>query len=245
MVYITGDLHGHLDINKLSDNKLRKLGINIKKDDYLIILGDFGLPFLDVDIEDENSDYNYWIKWLSERPYTICFIDGNHENFNFWDNQPITDWMGGKVQIHPKAKNVIHLMRGEVYIIENKKYFTFGGAHSIDKERRIENISWWSKEDATFEDKQNASINLKKHNYKVDYILTHTPPSLLTKKLWEHYYIPDLTAELLDCFVNKIEYKYWFAGHLHIDEIFKEEKTILLYDLIESVDSIEKYFLTS
>ena len=32
MVYITGDLHGHLDINKLSDNKLRKLGINIKKD---------------------------------------------------------------------------------------------------------------------------------------------------------------------------------------------------------------------
>ena len=69
---------------------------------------------------------------LAALPYQICFIDGNHENFNFWDSQPMIDWMGGKVQIHPKAKNVIHLMRGEVYTIENKKYFIEHSEYYID-----------------------------------------------------------------------------------------------------------------
>ena len=52
----------------------------------------------------------------------------------------------GKVQIHPNAPNVIHLMCGEIYNIEGKKFFTFGGAVSYDKEQRIPNVSWWKQE---------------------------------------------------------------------------------------------------
>lgn len=87
------------------------------------------------------GEYEYWTTWLSRKPYTILFIDGNHDNFNFWDNQPVTREWHGKVQRHPDIPNAYHLMRGEIYEIDNKSIFTFGGAVSIDKSYRTENVS--------------------------------------------------------------------------------------------------------
>lgn len=44
MVYITGDTHGcSKDISKLN-NKCFVEGKTLSKEDYIIILGDFGLP---------------------------------------------------------------------------------------------------------------------------------------------------------------------------------------------------------
>ena len=53
-------------------------------------------------------------------------------------------WNGGYV--HKLRHNLIHLMRGEIYIIEGKTFFTFGGGYSIDKPFRKENVSWWPAE---------------------------------------------------------------------------------------------------
>ena len=66
------------------------------------------------------------MKWLSEKPWTTLFVDGNHENFDRLKNYPITEEWGGKVQkIYDK---VYHLMRGEIYT-----------------DRRQENLYfWWS-----------------------------------------------------------------------------------------------------
>lgn len=110
MIYLTGDIHGGIDIRKLSVENLRKRGITLHKEDYVIILGDFGLPFLDEDVNNKYGEYKYWIKWLREKPCTILWIDGNHDNFDFWNRQAVSQWNGGKVQIHPDADNVIHLM---------------------------------------------------------------------------------------------------------------------------------------
>lgn len=40
-VYVTGDIHGGLDMQKLSD---WELGDSLTSDDYLIVAGDFGFP---------------------------------------------------------------------------------------------------------------------------------------------------------------------------------------------------------
>ena len=74
---------------------------------------------------------------LSELPYTILFVDGNHENFDrLLSEFPIEDWNGGKV--HKIRPNIIHLMRGHVFEIEGKRIFAMGGGYSVDKYMRRE-----------------------------------------------------------------------------------------------------------
>lgn len=225
MIYVTGDIHGCHDCCKLS-NSAWKEQTGLTRDDYLIICGDFGLPFLDVDIKKHEkgfgNEYSYWAKWLSKKPYTILFVDGNHENFNFWDSQPIERWHGGRIQRHPHIKNVIHLMRGEVYDIDGKTFLTFGGAVSIDKAYRKENVTWWRQEDATIDDLARAYVTLKKHNNKVDYVITHTIPERYISKidgLKSTFF--DKTAMFLDDIYARIEFKRWYAGHFHIDSVVK------------------------
>lgn len=54
-------------------------------------------------------------------------------------------WNGGKM--HRAGERVYHLMRGEVYTIYGDHYFIFGGARSVDKDRRTEDVSWWKEEE--------------------------------------------------------------------------------------------------
>lgn len=253
-VYVTGDIHGGQDI-QFSNRHLKSKHITIKKDDYLIILGDFGLPFDTPNGEITAAD-KYWLKWLAQKPYTVLWIDGNHENFSYWEGQPITQWHGGKVQVHPLAKNVIHLMRGEVYEIEGKTYFAFGGASSSDKGYRLAHgYGWWAQENASDAEMRNAIKNLNAHGNKVDYVLTHTPPkSLLNALEWRtlEWRTPlniaesDPTADFLSKIMKNshydsdIEYGAWFCGHLHEDWSFPMQKLAILYHTVADVCDIEE-----
>lgn len=51
MIYITGDMHGDIDIRKLTNQNFPQQQL-MTKDDYLIICGDFGLLW-----EDSPSEY--------------------------------------------------------------------------------------------------------------------------------------------------------------------------------------------
>lgn len=245
MIYITGDTHGELDIGKLISKEKRGF---LKKGDYLIITGDFGFPFTPVEIEQyEKSNghagkYSYRMKWFSELPYTVLFIDGNHDNHDFWAEQEVSEMFGGKVHIHPHSPNVIHLMRGEVYTIENKSFFTFGGAASVDKAWRIEGYSWWRNEEATMSDVNNAFNNLERIGYKVDYIITHTLPTSIIAEIPEfaHKIYPCNTADFLDVVHQKTEYKEWLCGHFHVDACLPHEKINILYNDIVRLDDLGK-----
>ena len=232
MIYLTGDTHGGVDMEKLGLIKFpeqEQLGEN----DYLIILGDFGFPFLDDDWNPESDyygKYNFWMTWFRSKPFKILWVDGNHENFNFWNRQPITEWHGGKAQIHPDAENVIHLMRGEIYEIEGKTFFCFGGALSIDKAFRIPYFSWWEEEEATPEQIAYAKANLQKHGNSVDYILTHTMPEKVISQYFE--YIPDKTSEFLNEVLDTTNYQAWFCGHFHKDRYLKEYHMYVLYQYV-------------
>lgn len=249
MIYITGDIHGEMDIKKLS-NKNWEVGKDLSKNDYVIILGDFGLPFFTTDTTNERLDsqelrsarksYLYWIKWLSERPYTILWIDGNHDNHPYWNEQPTTEWSGGKVNIHPLAENVIHLKRGEYYNIDGKTFWVMGGAASHDKEYRTPGFSWWETEIPSFSEMNYGIDNLQMHNNKVDYILTHTMPrDLMTQILHVVYKDVDPTGSYLNEIYRNTEFKYWFCGHFHIDLNNKMYKMQVLYDSIVDVNNYQ------
>lgn len=101
--------------------------------------------------------------YLNEKNFMTLFVDGNHENFTRLYNYPVEEWHGGKV--HKIRDSVLHLMRGEIFNIDNKKFFTFGGARSHDIQEGILNLDE--------EEMQNEIKNLEKVNYKVDYIISH------------------------------------------------------------------------
>ena len=125
MIYITGDTHGDFKRRFNTDSFPEQKSMT--KDDYLIICGDFGGIW---DQETESRNEKYWFKWFEERSYTLLFVDGNHENFDRLNSYPVKEWHGGKV--HEIRPHILHLMRGQVFLIDDRKIFTFGGAGSHD-----------------------------------------------------------------------------------------------------------------
>lgn len=82
MIYLTGDTHIPIDIDKLSFKSFPKQR-EMTRSDYVIVLGDFGLLWK------KDETYDYWLDVLSKRTYTLLFLDGNHENFDWLDSLPV------------------------------------------------------------------------------------------------------------------------------------------------------------
>ena len=222
MVRITGDTHG-------DNSRFRYLFYTCKEDwsegDIMMVTGDFGCVYKD---DEEEKDF---LDELAKLPYTICFCDGNHENFPAIYTYPIKEWNGGKV--HEIRPNILHLMRGQVYTIDGKKFFVMGGAYSRDKAMRKEGLSWWREELPTNEEYKEATANLKAHDFKVDYIISHTAPSEIIRRMGV---TPDLhDAELtgfLEWVMYEADFKKWFFGHFHSDEEVGEKHRALLFDVV-------------
>lgn len=247
MIYLTGDTHAGLDMLKLSKNELENYGIEMTEKDFLIITGDFGFPFTPDDIEEyetsngRKGQYAFWMNWFRERKYKILFVDGNHDNHDWWKEQPVTEMFGGKVQVHPHAENVIHLMRGEVYTIEGKTFFTFGGAASTDKAHRKEGYSWWSGEEAAYAETEHALENLERVGYKVDNIVTHTMPQSLSAQLrgFRFKQVPCSTAMFLNTVLETVQYDKWFCGHFHMDEVLAAKRLFIFYNTVHALDDLD------
>ncbi len=246
MIFITGDCHAEfhkLNKENFSDQK------EMTKEDYVIICGDFGGVW---DAEVESKSERWWMNWLEERPFTTLFVDGNHENFDRLNSYPVEEWHGGKV--HKIRPTVIHLMRGQVYELEGKKIFTFGGAQSHDiydgilepdtpdfkakkkwmesnnKFYRVNHISWWVQELATTEEIEEARKNLEKHSWQIDYIVTHCCPVSTQMMLGVHD--ADVTTAFLEEVKNKCDYQNWYFGHYHDDKDITEKDKLLYKQIV-------------
>ena len=248
MIYITGDIHG--DPTRFSTDNFPEQK-EMTKDDVVIILGDFGIVW---DRYYETKNEKHWLKWLEDKPFTTVFIDGNHDNFERLVQYPVKEWNGGKV--HEIRPSVFHLMRGEVFTIEDKKFFAFGGASSHDiadgildgdaidlnkqikqmREQgkymwRISHESWWKEELPSEEEMQNGIDNLEKHNWKVDYILSHSPSASVITLLGHGLYEQDILTYYLEDIRARLNFRKHFAGHMHVNRNVNE-KDILLYEQI-------------
>ncbi|MGL4991121.1 MAG: hypothetical protein ACRC57_08200 [Sarcina sp.] len=213
MIFLTGDLHGLKEIHKL-DEKNFPIGKTLTKEDYLIVLGDFGL------IWNNSKEEINWRDWLNNKPWTTLFVDGNHENFNLLNEFETVIFKGAKA--HKIAKSIYHLKRGEILEIDNKRFFLFGGATSIDKLYRQEGLSWWKEEMPSRKEQNFGVCQLELFNFNIDFILTHTAPSSITQKLVSNNENDEL-ERYFEFIYNNLKGNYkWYFGHFHINKKINE-----------------------
>jgi len=233
-IYLSGDTHG--DVRRFSTSNWKE-GKTLTKDDFVIILGDFGCVWE----VDENSrrwaEEQWWLDWLNDKPFSVIFVDGNHENHTRLDKLPQIQKFNGTVGA--VRNSIFHLKRGEIYTIANKKFLTCGGALSIDKHRRIENVSWWEREQPNKKEQDHGISNLINHGMSVDYILTHTCPQHIVSILlggtptspydgnyYDKFYDP--LTKYLSYIYESVQFDKWFFGHFHEDKKI-DDKFMCLY----------------
>jgi len=243
MIYITGDTHSIFSRFEIERFPIQE---QMTKNDYVIICGDFGGVWT---FQKESMIEKEKLDWLNNKNFTTLFVDGNHENFTrLYNDYPIEEWHGGKV--HKIRDSVLHLMRGEIFDIDGKKIFAFGGAKShdiqdgilnlVEEERiyeyrkmgayfRIRDFSWWDLELPIKEEMQNGINNLEKVNYKIDYIISHCCSTSIQTVLGAGIFEKDYLTDYFQKIMEKCEFKKWYFGHYH-DNRQVNSKFVLLYE---------------
>ncbi len=208
MVYVTGDTHGRPD--RFDVLETRQGADAWGEDDVLIVCGDFGYLFAN------DAAEHAFLDRLAEKPYTVCFCDGNHENFAALNALPKERMWGGNV--HKLRKNVIHLMRGQVYRICGRSFFVMGGAYSIDRYMRLPGESYWDEELPSGEEYREAIGNLRECGSRVDYIVTHTAPREVIRLMGFYPTVHDMELSgFFDWIAGETAFERWFFGHWHTD----------------------------
>lgn len=264
-VWVTGDTHG--EFSDLFNEGMFADYANMTRDDYVIICGDFGGVWYerykerlyDGKIHEElNKMFDYEeniLNKLETLPYTLLFVDGNHENFNRLYDYPVKQWNGGMV--HEIRPNVLHLMRGEIFNLHGKKFFAFGGASSHDvkdgiimkddegnwiktarewsreyKSFRIKDVSWWEQELPTIEERDHGITNLLNNGNEVDFVITHCLPQSVAAVLGRGLYMPDYLTGYFDTLIeNGMRFNHWYCGHYHVDEVLMSKFHIMYYNM--------------
>ena len=240
MMFVTGDMHRDIDISKLAD-----ISNLTCKTSTVLIAGDFGGVW-NQGFLDENGAFKIapldelFINSLARFPFKIIACLGNHENYDVINRLPRTDAYGGK--IIRLSDNVELLDRGYVYQIEGKKILSIGGAMSMDRLCRKEHITFWQDEVIQKEDINRARKELSKHDFKVDYVLTHTAPLSVLKEILssldntsslrlklEFAIENDPSVLLLDELLKEFTFKQWYFGHFHKDMQFTNTKGHLFH----------------
>lgn len=226
MIYITGDTHG--EVSRFEEIHKR---YRLTESDSLIVAGDFGCIFGRFIQDDEKLDA------LEQLPYTILFLDGNHECFPKIYSYPEEMWNGGR--IHRIRPNILHLMRGQVFKLDGMSIFTIGGGYSIDRIYRYPGISWWPEEMPSETEYAEARENLNKHDNSVDILISHAAPEEAMRKFEEsgeiyHRYMQESTLNLfLEEVRQTVSHRHYYFGHMHVDKQLLPNMTALYYDVYE------------
>lgn len=253
MVFITGDTHG--DFSRFTTTHFPQQK-ELTKDDYVIICGDFGGVW---NAGESSPEEDYKLNWLSQKPFTTLFVDGNHSNFDRLKRFPRKTFHGGLV--HQIRDNIFHLMRGYVFEINGKKFFSFGGASSHDIDDgildppsypntnalirdyrritamglmvRINHISWWRDELPSKEEMDRGIKNLDKHENKVDFVISHCLPTSMAAAFG--YYDTDKLNQYFEKLLEqgKLRFEKWYCGHYHRESRFGD--FIIKYENIERI----------
>lgn len=233
MIYVTGDIHGDpRRLSKAAFPEQEAMG----KDDYVIILGDFGLVW---NYDGENRNERYWLDWLENKSFTTLFVDGNHECFTrLYREYKVEEWNGGLT--HVIRPHVRHLMRGQYFTLDGRTFWSFGGARSHDiqdgvldpvkdinkilcwkndytKFFRIDGVTWWKEEMPTIEEMEYGKNNLKSHDSKVDFILTHDCPASIKRIISSGHYKPDELNIFFESISRETNFNCWLYGHNHVN----------------------------
>ena len=270
-------------LNTTAFPEQKKLG----KGDYVVICGDFGGVW-ETDRRQvcEPPAEKYGLDWLEERPFTTLFVPGNHENYDrligcrderllgSWvyagmppgekeklkRGYPREKWHGGTVRV--LRPSVLMLERGEIFHIDGRSCFAFGGARSHDvgdgildpadypdKEAfmrdyrrrrggmiRVRGFSWWDAEMPSSDEMEYGRANIRafmEHHERIDLVFTHDAPAS-DRILLGRDDVDGLNA-YLESLRGEMRYGKWFYGHLHANRTVGEDH-YLLYDRLMRID---------
>lgn len=231
LVYVTGDTHREFNRIALFCKRM-----NTSVDDIMIILGDAGINYF------ENQGDVQLKEILSRLPITLLCVHGNHEaRPSLERGYKLIDWHGGKAYAEEKYPNLVFAKDGEVYQFQTadgiKTCMAIGGAYSVDKEYRLlRGLHWFPDEQPSEAIKGFVEEQLEKHNWNIDYILSHTCPLKYEPVEWflrglNQSKIDKSTERWLDEIENKLAYKKWYCGHYH-----GNKKIDRMQFMFESVD---------
>ena len=198
--------------------------------------------------------------WLDDKPFTTVFVDGNHENFDrlYSGEFQTVNFHGGKA--HKIRNSIYHLMRGNVFDFEGKKFFCFGGAKSHDisdgiidradfatdedfrkelwymnmngKAFRVNHVSWWEQEMPSKDELAMGLQELIRNNNRVDFIISHCAPQEVVSMLG--FKDPDDLTMWFNMVAHTVQFDRWYFGHYHDDRQIMC-KFVMLYDRIERI----------
>lgn len=224
-LFVTGDIHQSIDIQKLRKFSFI-LGEELTKNDILIILGDVGLVYqYGINAKGEEE---FWRNWVNNRPWTTFCVLGNHEAYSHISEFPIVDFCGAPAR--QIADSIFYAETANIYNLNGKKCLVVNGADSVDKELRKENISWWAQERITIKDVNKAKENLKKNNYIVDLVLSHTGGEGVCKML---HFSPTISDNRLTEILHGCKYEKMYCGHYHRDLILNNRVRVVYNDILE------------
>jgi hypothetical protein len=127
-------------------------------------------------------------------------------------------------------------MRNNIFNIQGKNFYVCGGAKSVDKEYRIEGVTWWSSELPTYQDCLDISDFITNNGNKVDYVLSHCLPTSY-QKLLASWYEKDILTDVLDVVDDNAPNKIaWYAGHFHIDKRIDSKHLVLYNSVVRLVE---------
>lgn len=245
-IFITGDCHGDWTRFKhdIMDSFYAPDEIPSRADT-IIVCGDFG-------IWQDTKEERYWLDWIEKNvKQTVCFVDGNHENFDrlYSGEFPRVPFYGS---IADKIRdNVYHLKRGCCYTIEDKTFFTFGGAQShdlwngvvepddkkrmkeLDRTRsfyRVNHESWWKEELPSESEMTGGQVVLSYYRHNVDYIISHCAPTSI-QSLIDIKFTSDILTDYLQEISENINFKHWYFGHYHKNMVYLNKYSCLYKDI--------------
>lgn len=220
-IYVTGDTHANLD------EKRSEFIQSLSSSDILIVLGDFGYT---------------WTPSILDNYHAPCItlaVDGNHDNFSYLNGCPAIEKYGSSVQVI--KENVYRLITGNIYTIEDLRFFIFGGATSLDKGRRLPYVSWWPEEVPSKSDFDRALTNLEHSQWSFDYFLSHTCSEQTSLDFFNY---PNKFYDPVERMISELEHSIRSnnpdANYLHLfghhHENIVATKKICLYEKIVKLD---------
>ena len=149
---------------------------------------------------------------------TVCFIDGNHENFDLLlavDTDPATG-------LRELRERVMHIPRGSRWTWCGVRFAALGGATSLDRPGRVESVSWWPQEALTYSQARTFA-----EDGPVDVLLTHDCPQgvsipgidpLTSLRMWPETELRVAWAhrELLAQVCEQVSPLRLLHGHFHV-----------------------------
>lgn len=236
-IYVCGDTHGD-NVERFSYKKHPALR-ELTEGDFVVVCGDTAIGWPDYD---DTTEYS--LEAVSKKPFTVLYLFGNHDNYDFAETLPMIDKFGGHVrQIvfgDTVYENQFIIDKPTILMLGDKRCLFIPGADSHDADElfypsdtvrikqaqrmgrmfRIIGQTWWPQEAIDI----NACSRLMTltESDKFDYVFTHDCPAHFTTIASPHggsgWRLQSTFGErYLQALANKITYTRWFHGHMHYD----------------------------